>query len=203
MRREVWERCVFLCHMISCWWRNFRWLWHCSLYLLICVCLCICIYRFIYVCVCVNMQDWGESYMAHVDNLVILLHRLHLWQKRRGMENRREHNREGGRSMREVEKALERMRAESVIWLLRNSTGDSCCYTRSDSLPLQLCRPYAQYDFTTSSLSLEIPFFHAALSPPSPLSVCWRFYPEREAGARFSHSPLPQMVLRFIQALVS
>lgn len=71
--------------------------------------------------------------------------------------------------LREVEKEES---VESVIWLLRNSTGDSCCYTWSDSLPLQLCEPHAQYDFTTSSLPLEIPFFHAAPSPCSLLSVC-------------------------------
>lgn len=122
------------------------------------------------------MWDWGRSYKAYVDNLVSLLHRLHLWQKRRGMENRREHNSEGGRGVTEGERGWEnireRQRTESVIWLLRNSTGDSCCYTWSDSLPLQLCRPHAQYDFTTSSLSLEIPFFHTALSTPfSPVMV--------------------------------
>lgn len=53
---------------------------------------------------------------------------------------------------------------------LRNSAGDSCCYTWSDSLPLQLCRPHAQYDFTTSPLSLEIPLFRAALSASSSAS---------------------------------
>lgn len=70
-------------------------------------------------------------------------------------------------------KQRERERAESVIWLLRNSIGDSCCYTWSDSLPLQLCGPHVQYDFTTSSMSLEIPsssFFSTA--PSRPLLSC-------------------------------
>lgn len=55
------------------------------------------------------------------------------------------------------------------------TSGDSRCYTWTDSLPLQLYRPHAQYDFTTSSPSLEIPFFiflHAAPSPSPLLSIC-------------------------------
>lgn len=56
------------------------------------------------------------------------------------------------------------------------TSDDSRCYTWSDSLPLQLCRPHAQYDFTTSSPSLEILFLnfflHAAPSPSPLLSIC-------------------------------
>lgn len=73
---------------------------------------------------------------------------------------------------REREKKKNGGSVESVIWLLRNSTGDSCRYTRSDSLPLQLCEPHAQYDFTTSSPSLEIPlFFLSLLTLFPPVSV--------------------------------
>lgn len=63
---------------------------------------------------------------------------------------------------------------------------DSCCCTCSHSLPAQLCRPHAQYDFPTSSLALEIPLFHAALSA---LLRCGAAPPERQVqelvSARF------------------
>lgn len=63
----------------------------------------------------------------------------------------------------------------------RNSAGDSCCYTWSDSLPPQLCGPHAQYDFTTSPLSLEIPLFRAALPASSlVLRFCGAALTERQ-----------------------
>lgn len=76
-------------------------------------------------------------------------------------------------AMKKARYGKQRERAESVIWLLRNSIGDSCCYTWSDSLPLQLCGPHVQYDFTTSSMSLEIPSsFFFSKEPSRPLLSC-------------------------------
>ena len=169
-RRKCVSYVCYMCHMISCWWRD--WMAP-ALFIVItevyvCVCVCVCAH------VCRHIQ-----HMWIIDSAYFTACTCdkegEVWKTEERKTGRGGGGREECASGRERgwERIRERARAESVIWLLRNSAGDSCRYTWSDSLPLQLCGPHAQYDFTTSSLSLEIPFFHAALSPPSLLSVCW------------------------------
>lgn len=110
---------------MSCWWGGLGWLKHCSLSPQRC--------GFAGAHLFVSAGLW---YAAHVDNLVHILHSLHLWQRQWAMEKGR------GRSV--------CSRGRSVIWLQRNCTSDSCCYTWSDSLLLQLRWPHVQYDFTRS-----------------------------------------------------
>lgn len=63
-----------------------------------------------------------------------------------------------------------------------------------DSLPLQLCWPHAQYDFTTSSLSLEILFFH----PPTTTTTTFKRAADSDR-AQLSHSTTPQMAQHFTE----
>lgn len=145
------RKCVsslcYMCPMMSCWWGGLGWLKHCSLSPQRC--------GFAGVHLFVSAALW---YAAHVDNLVHILHSLHLWQRQWAMEKGR------GKSV--------CSRGRSVIWLQRNCASDSCCYTWSDSLLLQLRWPHVQYDFTRSFpvLGNSFFFFHGHLSPASLLT---------------------------------